>query len=503
MLREKIRTIFSFPVALASLLVLWVYMLANGSIADPDIWWHLLNARYLLDHHQLPRFDMYSATVLGQPWINHEWLAEIPYYLAWRKWGLPGINGIAVVLVELIFLGIFCLSCRSSGNIKASWLAACLFLLLAMISFGPRTTLFGYLYLIVLLLILERYRSRRQGPLWLIPPLFCLWINTHGSWLLGLIVFGLVIASGLKEADWQFVAAKRWSPKQLRDLVAAAAVSVGVLFINPFGYHLVLYPFDLAFRQKLNVTYGEEWASVNFHTPRGKTVLAALVILLLGALLSRYRWRLDELALAAFALYSGLTHIRFLFLVAILVTPLVAKFLDFVPPYRREIDKPLLNAGVIAAVAAILVTRLPSPAQLQHDVAGTFPTQALEFINTHGLAGERTFNYYGWGGYLEWKDPGVKPFVDTRTDIFEYAGVLQDYLDVTGMKDPLKVLDKRQVEWVLFPPRDPFAYFLSHTEDWKVAYNDNVAEVFVRATPAPAASPNGAVAQTRDRQEAR
>lgn len=501
MLRDQIRTVFSFPVALASLLVLWVYMLANGSIADPDIWWHLLNARYLFDHHQLPRFDMYSATVLGQPWINHEWLAEIPYYLAWRKWGLEGINGVAVVLVELIFLGIYYLSCRASGNVKASWLATCLAVLLAAISFGPRTTLFGYLYLVVLLLILERYRSRGKGPLWLIPPLFCLWINTHGSWLLGLIVLALVIASGLKEGDWQYVQAKRWSAKQLRDLAAATVASVGVLFINPFGYHLVLYPFDLAFRQKLNIAYGEEWASVNFHNPRGKTVLAALIVLLLGALLSRYRWRLDELALTAFALYSGLTHIRFLFLIAILVTPLVAKFLDFVPPYRPEIDRPLLNAGVMAAVAAVILTRLPSPAQLQHDVTATFPTQALEFINTHGLASERTFNYYGWGGYLEWKDPAVKPFVDTRTDIFEYAGILQDYLDVTRLQDPVKLLDKRQVQWVLFPARDPFAYFLSHTEEWKVAYNDNVAEVFVRTTPAPAPSPNTAVAEVRDRRE--
>ncbi|HKT40654.1 MAG TPA: hypothetical protein VJR48_19955, partial [Ktedonobacterales bacterium] len=186
---------------------------------------------------------------------------------------------------------------------------------------------------------------------------------------------------------------------------------------------------------------------------------------------------------------------------AILVTPLAAKFLDFVPPYRPEIDKPLLNAGVMAAVAAIILTRLPSPAQLQHDVSGAFPAQALEFINTHGLAGERTFNYYGWGGYLEWKDPAVKPFVDTRTDIFEYAGVLQDYLDVTRLDDPIKLLDKRQVEWVLFPPQDPFAYFLAHTENWKVAYNDNVAEVFVRTTPPP--TTNTTVAQARDGREAR
>lgn len=495
-LREKIRTVFSFPVALASLLVLWVFMLSKGNLGDPDIWWHLLNARYLLDHHQLPRFDMYSSTALGQPWINHEWLAEIPYFLAWRFWGLAGINALAILLVAVIFLGIFYLSYKSSRNLKASWIVTCLAVLLARISFGPRPVLFGYLDLIVLLAILERYRSCGRGPLWLIPPLFCLWINTHGSWLLGMIVLGIVIASGLTERTWEYVEAVRWSPRQLRNLLVTAGVSVAVLFINPFGYRLVFYPFDLAFRQKLNVAYGEEWASVDFHSPRGRVVLAAFVVLLLGALLGRYRWKLEELALAAFAFYSGLMHVRFLFLIAILATPLVAKFLDFVPPYRPEIDKPLLNAALIAAVVAIMVGWFPSRAQLETEVAKTFPAQALGFMKSHRLAADG-FNYYGWGGYLEWKNPGLKTFIDGRTDIFEYTGVLQDYLDAAAVADPLKVLDKRGIQWVVFPPEEPLAYFLAHTENWKVVYNDSVAEVFERASPAPRSSPNAAVAEAR------
>ena len=72
----------------------------------------------LFQHHQLPRFDMYSFTVAGAPWINHEWLSEVPYYLAWRAWGLAGINAVMLVVIELIFLGLLYLCYQESGHFQ-------------------------------------------------------------------------------------------------------------------------------------------------------------------------------------------------------------------------------------------------------------------------------------------------------------------------------------------------------------------------------------------------
>ena len=97
---------------------------------------------------------------------------------------------------------------------------------------------------------------------------------------------------------------------------------MAALLVNPYGYRLIFYPFDLAFRQKLNTAYGEEWGSVNFHNPQGKVVLVVLATLLLGSVLARYQWRLEDLLLTLFATYSALTHIRFLVLAAALLAPL-------------------------------------------------------------------------------------------------------------------------------------------------------------------------------------
>src|SRR5437870_10479669 len=119
-LHRWLRLGLSFPVMLTVLLVTLQFMMSHRNVADPDIWWHLRNAEYLFQHHQLPRFDMYSFTVAGHPWINHEWLSEVPYYLAWRVGGLAGINAVMFGVISLIFLGLRYLCYRETVNSKAS-----------------------------------------------------------------------------------------------------------------------------------------------------------------------------------------------------------------------------------------------------------------------------------------------------------------------------------------------------------------------------------------------
>ena len=481
MIREKLRDVFSFPVMLASVLVVCVYLFCGGSVADPDLWWHLRNADYLWTHGKLPAFDMFSYTTLGHPWMNHEWLAEIPFYLAWRVGGLTGIFVTFTLMLESILLGIFYLSYEISGNLKGSFVASSFAVPLAVVGFGPRTILFGYLFLLILVFLLWRFRAEGRAPLWVIPPLFCLWINTHGSWLLGMIVFGTFVVTGLLEGQWGRVEAERWSRQQLKRLLLTGAASLAALFVNPFTYRLVYYPFDLAFRQKLNIAHVEEWTSVNFHEPRGKVVVVLLVGLLLGALLSRRRWKLPELALALFALYSGLTYSRFLFLAAILMTPLLAKLLDFLPPYRPEIDKRVLNALIMVGILVSIVLQFPSEDHLKQDVARKYPVNALAVMKAKGIQGP-IFNFYGWGGFIAWREPETKTFNDGRADIFEYTGVFKDYLDVIGLKDSLRVLEKHGVRTVMFPPDNPFSYLLKQSPAWKAAYSDEVCLIMTRAS---------------------
>jgi hypothetical protein len=480
-----LRIIFSFPALLASVLAVTIFILARNGLTDPDIWWHLRNAEYLFTQHAWPHADIYSFTVIGALRVNHEWLGEVPYYLAWKWFGISGLEAMTVLVLEAVF-GLLLYYCwRVSGNVKASAIACVAAIALGTVSFGPRTLLFGNIYLILLLIILERFRTCGRGPLWLLPPLFCLWINTHGSWPVGLLVLGIVAASGLVGGQWGHLESKKWRRGQFAKLVAAGVASVAALFVNPYGYRLVLYPFDLGGGQKLSLAHIQEWMSISFHDARGKVVLVLIAGMLVAALTSRYKWQLHELGILLMGLYFGLTYQRFLFLLGILAAPLVAKLLRAVPPYQPEIDKPIVNAVLMVAALAIIVGWFPSKRELEQSVDARYPAEILPYLQAHPPS--HLLNDYLWGGYLIWNARDTKVFIDGRGDVFDHAGVLKDYLDATGLKRTDPVLDRYHIDAVLFPPDEPIITLLRHEPEWKPAFEDKVCVLMERSQPAQAA----------------
>ncbi len=480
--KEGLSRAASFITVLTLLVLGTTYVLSRDSVADPDIWWHLHNAQYLFQQHHLPNKDAYSFTVPGHAWMNHEWLGEIPYYLGWRAFGLAGIQATELLVLSGIFLGLLYLCYQETGNYKAATGACCFSVFLASVSFGPRTILFGYFYLTILLIILQRYRLRQRAPLWAIPLLFCAWINTHGSWSLGIIVLTASIAAGFVEGKWGSIEAHSWTTAQRRSLVLTWIASCAALFVNPYGFKLVIYPLDMAFRQTLNISHVAEWVSVNFHDTRGKVVLVLLISLLVSALWRRTRWTLAEVALVLFALYSGLTYIRFLVLLGIVVAPILARVLSFLPEYRRELDTPMLNAAVIVLAVAAAVHYWPTSEQLGRSVASRYPVAAMTYMKDHAPAAPM-LNFYLWGGYIPWVDSRTKVFLDSRVDIFEYEGVLKDYLDATELKNPEAILDKYRVQSVLFPPGEALTYVLEHDPGWRATYRDPVCVLLERNPP--------------------
>jgi hypothetical protein len=347
--------------------------------------------------------------------------------------------------------------------------------------------------------VLQRFRLHGNTPLWIIPPLFCLWANTHGSWSLGLILFFLIGASGLIGGSWGRIESQRWTPTQLRKLILTGVASLAALFINPFGWRLVYYPFDLAFKQKLNIAHVQEWISVDFHDLRGKMVLILIIGLLVAALVRNRRWNLGEVLVLSFALYSGLTYIRFLVLLGIVVAPVLAKALDFFPPYRPELETPRVNVAVILLIVGLTAYFWPREAKVRDSVEETYPAGILPYLKAHPPQGN-VLNFYLWGGYLGWHDPNMKDFVDSRVDIFEYAGVLQDYLDLLGVdaiqKRPDPILEKYKIQYVLFPPSDSanknlvggsLVYVLEHDPRWRVLYKDKVCVLLEKQADASTA----------------
>ena len=472
------RNFFPFPVLWFSLVALEISVLADPRIAEADIWFHLRNAQELLSRHSFLRADFYTFTTAGAPLLNHEWLSELPYYFAFQAAGLHGLLAVYLVLLWLIFAGVYYLALRRGANAGDAALVTMAGVALGSYSFGPHVHHFGWLCLMVLFLVLERFQRTGKG-LWVLPPLFAVWINLHGSWVFGFVVMGAYIVSGLVEGQWNNVVAERWTPAQFRKLLVACAASVGALFANPYGYKLVWYPFDLFLRQKANLDNVIEWQSVNFHTGWGKLAMFMLLVLLAAAWFSPKPWKLRDVLLATFAVWASLNHLRFLLFAAIILVPILAPRLQLFGPYDAKKDKPWLNLAITAAIIAMIVGSYPSAAQLQGIIDTQFPRDALRFIQQRQIT-NRLFSWYDFGGYIEFYAPAIKTFADGRTDIFVYNGVLNDYIKINAVENPFELLDKHKIDYVLFPVNKPLTYVLDHSPAWRAVYEDKLAKLFER-----------------------
>jgi hypothetical protein len=462
-------------------------------LRDPDIWWHLKNAQVLFTSGHFIRQDLYSFTTANLPWVNSEWLAEIPFYTAFRFLGPRGVFFVTLAATDLILLGVFALSYLRTRASSPAFMATFLAVFLATVNLGPRTILFGYICFIVELAILWAFRAGRDYT-WSLPLLFALWINTHGSWLIGLVFLSLFVAAGFLPGEWGALEAARWSSQQRRKLLLTSVISVAALFANPYGWRLVVYPFDMAFSQKVNIKFAQEWQTLNFHAAVGKLMFATLALLLTLNIIRRRIWPLHEYLFLLLAVFSAFTYMRFTFLAGIVICPMLAT--DFSrfskrSPEKEKLDRPFLNAALMAAFVALALWRVPTQQQTQVDILNSYPTTILAQLDPH----TRVFNTPEWGGYMAWT--GHSDFLDTRLDIFDHHGVLLDCVKALGLQDSLSILDKYQIEAVLLTKGTPLAYFLSHTSEWQVVAEEKAAVLFrrrpVSAVPGRAllAQPNG------------
>ena len=473
--RSVLARVFSFHCLLGAVLVTCVYLMVPVQMQDPDIWWHLRNAQYQLQTHSFIRSDMYSFTAHGAPWMNHEWLAELPFYAGWQLFGLRGLFFVTAAAIECIFLAVFYRAYRHSGDIKAALPVSLVAAFLSTVSFGPRTLLFGWIALSAELILLDGIAEGRpqftRRARWMLPALFVIWVNTHGSWLIGMVVLLAFVTCGSIRFNAGSIENLPWSHAQRNSLTLTTGLCVAALFVNPYGWRLVAYPFDLAFHQRLNIANVEEWASLDFHSPRGHVLLLSLTLIFFCQLFRSRRWTLYEMALLAIGVYAAFTYSRFLFLAAILIFPMMARDLRGLAAYSAEKDKPWLNAALVCGLLFFVVRHMPPAVGKAQGGARAFPDHALPFLQSFHPQGN-VFNDYLWGGFLEWHTRQIPVLIDSRVDIFEYGGVFKDYLDATELKNTLAILDKYKIRYVLFERETPLVYLMQHTPGWKTDYQD-------------------------------
>src|SRR5579872_2124329 len=176
-----LRHVFSFPAMLGVLLVGAVFVVARKFPVDPDVWWHIKTGEILLNSHHWPTIDAYSFTVPGQPWIAGEWLGDMLIGFVASFGGLQGLDVLLIVLASAIMLALYGYATLRSQNSKVGFVVAAVLFTLAAPQFTLRPQMLGYLFLILTLIALERFRQGKRGAIWLLPALFVMWVNAHGD----------------------------------------------------------------------------------------------------------------------------------------------------------------------------------------------------------------------------------------------------------------------------------------------------------------------------------
>jgi hypothetical protein len=481
-LAAGMRRVVSFPVVLASLLVAGSYSVAKLNILDPDTWWHIAVGQRILATHAWPWSDTYSSTVSGTPWIAYEWLGEVVMGAAASIAGLWSATVLLVGLAGVLLLLLYYYATLRCGNSKAAFVACATLIPTAGPFFTLRPQLLGALFLLITLIILERFRQGHERALWFLPPLFLCWVNTHGSFVFGFLVLGVTWLSGQVAFSSGGLFTERWSKRQSLQLLLSLLFCSLVLPITPYGTRLAAYPLTMALSQPVNVKNIQEWQPLGAELLLGKLFIGLALLFFLVCLVQRPRFRLAEIILALFGVYAACVHLRFILLFIILFAPLWALvFSRWVPEYRADLDHPLINAGLIAVIAVVLVYFFPTRTELDQRVQKEYPQGALQYLVNHPVHG-RMLNDYGWGGYLIWAArPRNMIFIDGRADIYEYSGVLSDYLSIMRLEpNALQLLKKYDVEACLIKQDAPLGTALAGMPGWERVYQDPVAALYVR-----------------------
>jgi hypothetical protein len=452
-------------------------------LSDNSVFTHLATGRLIWEQGAVPSTDPYSFTAAGTPWVVQSWLASVLMAGFERLMGPDGVR----VLTGLLAAALGALSWRLTRPARSLLMRTLLtgfVLVLGSTFWSPRPLLFGLVAMAMALVITEEDRD----PRWL-APLFWVWVNTHGSFPLGLVALG-ALAVG---AHFDGPEDRRHSRR--RGLLwAGVGTLAGV--VSPLGLHALTFPVTVLGRSSI-LGRVVEWQSPKFAAGYSRVFLAQVLLAVL-ALVRVPRWRI-AIPLVVFTA-AALLGLRNIPVASLVLLPGMAWGVRDIGSLRGQ-DRglvPSVLAGLTAVVAGVVV--LGALNRPSFDLR-TYPVDAVAWMDTQSLtAGRaRVFHTDTTGNYLEllYGDrAGV--FLDDRVDMYPIP-VLEDYLELNdGAYDWPAILDRHRVDVVMWSRGSPLSVTMAETASWRVIYSDRETVVSCRRVGTDALpDPTGALGGCR------
>lgn len=461
---------------------------------DADLGWHLKYGEYFFQNFKILKDNIFSTEMPDYHWVNSSWATDLLTYSTFHFFGFLGLTILAGLIITTTFWFF------SKAAKVTTWDITLIFPLLLIfldpinaISF--RGQLLSLLFLGILLYILNLYQENKSKIIFLITPLFIIWSNFHGGFLLGLALFFLwILLDILKDSLESFsLDSLIKNLKERTNLLLVFFFSIISVIINPFGIGV----YTESFRHFGNPLqkYIIEWLPFSDlsqpwwnHFIFGTILLFGLLFLIFGGL---WRSNLPQIGLTALIYTFSIAVRRYAWPLYYLAIPLLKPISSFFQP-----DNPK-NTRIVSVILSLifivlsLFIKYPYDQYLNtswNDFCQNLrcSDEAVKHLIENKYEGE-LLTLYNWGGWLIWNYPQIKPSIDGRMHLWqdektgysafsEYYKYEQNWLSIDDSKYDIALISKEKNIY------EELVY-LTLQNRWRLVYQDDRAAVFVRQLP--------------------
>jgi hypothetical protein len=515
--------------------------LSLSPIRPHDFWWHLRLGQEIVSTGRIPAVDQFSYTMAGAPYPSYStfWLVDSLLYELYAHGG----PALVIFVHSLAITGAYALLLWTAYRESRSWRAAAVATLFAAAlgfdAWNVRPQAIAYPLGALFLWAIYAYRRRPRPWLLALFPLGMLaWVNSHGSWVIGLAMLAVWLAAEAWQALRAHVSRSadrfrgghceerlpRRSNPGVANHLPAAAVALGLSCLaclaNPRGVGVLAYVRDLSGSPVIR-SLVPEWAPPSLDTRMGVLFFAGLLLsALVLALSPRRPGAFQLLTFAVFGLL-GLRTSRGIVWFGMVMAPVLAPQLVLLPARLRAArratepaaplppsgaaeagapparlrghgGRPVANTLLVCLICAGVLLSLPwfkhvlpLPPLKAGLVSAETPVAATDALLRLHPPG-RVFHALPFGSYLIWAaQPDYPVFVDTRLELYPLA-VWRDYLSISAAADGWeRRLAEYGVNTLMLSPQEQPALVsaVDRSPDWRPVYRDPQAVLYVRVTP--------------------
>jgi hypothetical protein len=487
--------------------ILSIALATADNFAEPDLWIHMLTGQTTLRTGHIPRFDTYSYSAAGAPWHNHEWLSQVALAFFYAHLGVFGLKLLKLICssILIIALAIGISATGAAARVQRLTLILSAVAISTQMQFRPQLFTFMMIAVVMMALAIEVYRGR--AILWPLIPMFTLWANFHGGYIVGLGAMGIA-ATVMFVQGWLGDAGRMSSAWRVAIVTLGCAAAT---IINPFGIGLwtgvahsvgdplirqviadwvPLYKMILSNWRESPKTliqylgpmliFGGFAAAVAIAPELEDAPLLAVATIFIGAAFYAAR----NVAVGVIAVAIPLARHA-----SLALNRSAATTTDAQPADDREPPAALMAFCALALflVGGTLSNNLKTWKPM--------PTGALAFMQQNKLHGN-LLPQFEWGSWILWHmGDSFKVYIDPRGELVYTDKQEGDYARFFyGMDGSDKLLEAYPHDYVLMGLHDKGADVVRRDPRWQLMYEDDTAVLFKRS-PLPLQAPTmGALA---------